>query len=44
MAVKEFDCHELDKLTLSHNLLNMLTKIHEHKGKQDCIWQQQMAA
>jgi len=35
MAVKEFNYRELKKLTLSHNLLNMLTKIHEYKGKQD---------
>ena len=35
MAVKEFDYRELNKLTLSHDLLNMLTKIHEYKGKQE---------
>lgn len=35
MAVKEFDYHELKKLSLSHDLLNMLTKIHDYKGKQE---------
>ena len=34
MAVKEFNYRELKKLSLSHDLLNMMTKIHEYKGKQ----------
>lgn len=33
--MKKFDYHELKKLSISHNLLNMLTKIHEYKGKQE---------
>ena len=32
MAVKEFNYRELKKLSLSHDLLNMMTKIHEYKG------------
>ncbi|MFR3685146.1 MAG: Fic family protein [Enterococcus sp.] len=35
MAVKEFNYQTLEKLTLSYDLLNMLTKIHEYKGKQE---------
>ncbi|SCB81984.1 Fic family protein [Weissella bombi] len=35
MAVKKFDYNELVKLTFSYDLLNMLTKIHEYKGKQE---------
>lgn len=35
MTVKEFNYNELQKLSLSHDLLNILTKIHEHKGKQE---------
>ncbi|WP_164985060.1 hypothetical protein [Enterococcus faecium] len=35
MAVKEFNYRELKKLSLSHDLLNMMTKIHEYKGKQE---------
>ncbi len=35
MAVKESNYQELKKLSLSHDLLNMLTKIHEYKGKQE---------
>ncbi len=35
MAVKKFNYHELTQLTLSYDLLNMLTKIHEYKGKQE---------
>ena len=33
--MKEFDYRKLEKLTLSYDLLNMLTKIHEYKGKQE---------
>lgn len=33
--MKEFDYGELKKLTLSYDLLNLLTKIHEYKGKQE---------
>lgn len=35
MAVKEFNYRELKKLTLSHDLVNTMTKIHEYKGKQE---------
>ncbi|MDT2660490.1 Fic family protein [Enterococcus hulanensis] len=35
MAVKEFNYRELENLSLSHDLLNMLTKVHEYKGKQE---------
>lgn len=33
--MKEFNYSQLKKLTLSHDLLNILTKIHEFKGKQE---------
>lgn len=33
--MKEFNYAELKNLSLSHDLLNMLTKIHEYKGKQE---------
>ncbi|MHC5227990.1 hypothetical protein ACYSNW_06870 [Enterococcus sp. LJL99] len=33
--MKKFNYAVLQKLTLSHNLLNMLTKIHEYKGNQE---------
>lgn len=32
--MKEFDYNDLNQLTISHDLVNMLTKIHEYKGKQ----------
>lgn len=33
--MKEFNYKKLETLDLSFDLLNMLTKIHEHKGKQE---------
>lgn len=33
--MKEFNYRELDNLTISHDLLNMVAKIHEYKGKQE---------
>ena len=35
MAVKEFNYQKLEKLSITYDLLNMLTKIHEYKGKQE---------
>lgn len=35
MVVKEFDYRELKQLSIRHDLQNMLTKIHEYKGKQE---------
>lgn len=33
--MKEFNYRQIEKLSIDHNLLNMLTKIHEYKGKQE---------
>lgn len=35
VVVKEFNYQTLEKLSLSYDLLNMFTKIHEYKGKQE---------